>query len=109
MSECNATICKNSRPLVFGGGNREMSSVSMSLTRSWHSNGFGTAKVVGPGPLSDRFRVIEQEGRAPYLVFADTMKYRSDGGDHPLDVRWNCEFEQVDTLDQDRANWSEIA
>ncbi|KQZ50339.1 hypothetical protein ASD54_08775 [Rhizobium sp. Root149] len=65
--------------------------VSMTVTRSWYSNDYGDVELVGPGPLSDRFREIRQEGRAPYLVFADTMRYRMDGERHPLDVVFNWE------------------
>ncbi|MGO7115587.1 hypothetical protein ACCS79_03645 [Rhizobium johnstonii] len=67
----------------------------LSLKQSWHSNEYGTVEVIGPGPLSDRFRLIQQEGRASYLVFADTMKYRMDDQPHPLDVNWNCIYEEV--------------
>jgi hypothetical protein len=50
-------------------------------------NEYGPVKVIGPGPLTDRFRLIKQEGRKPYLVWKDTMKYRLDDKSHPLDVK----------------------
>ncbi len=31
-------------------------SVSMTVTRLWYSNSYGDVEVVGPGPLTDRFR-----------------------------------------------------
>ncbi|KAA1237124.1 hypothetical protein FHL81_10825 [Agrobacterium tumefaciens] len=65
--------------------------VALTVTRTWYSNDYGDVEVVGPGPLSDRFREIHQDGRAPYLVFADTMRYRMDGERHSLDVTCNCE------------------
>lgn len=65
--------------------------VSMTVTRSWYANDYGDVEVVGPGTLSDRFREIHQDGRAPYLVFADTMRYRMDGERHPLDVTFHWE------------------
>lgn len=69
--------------------------MSLTLKQTWHSNEYGTVEVIGSGPLSDRFRLIEQEGRASYLVFADTMKYRMDGQAHPLDVSWNQVYEEI--------------
>ena len=49
-------------------------------------NQFGPIKVLGSGPLTTRFKLIEQEGRQSYLVWADTMRYRLDDELHALDV-----------------------
>lgn len=35
-------------------------------------------EVLGPGPLSKTFLLVKPEGQEPYLVWANTLRYRLD-------------------------------
>jgi hypothetical protein len=52
-----------------------------------HRNAFGPLIVISNGPLTTRFKLVSQEGRSNYLVWADSMGYRLDGKPHDLDVK----------------------
>jgi hypothetical protein len=52
-----------------------------------YRNAFGLVTVLGNGPLTTRFKLVAQEGRKSYLVWADSMGYRLDGKPHDMDVK----------------------
>jgi hypothetical protein len=43
-------------------------------------------EILGNGPLTSRFKNVQPVDEEPYLVWADTMRYRLDKKDHPKDV-----------------------
>ncbi len=49
-------------------------------------NANGNVKIIGPGPLSNTFRIIEQDDGYRYMVWTNTLRYRLDDKAHPLDV-----------------------
>lgn len=47
----------------------------------------GEITIHGYGPLTTRFKLVQASTSIKkYLVWADTMRYRLDGKDHPMDV-----------------------
>ena len=58
-----------------------------------YRNDFEPVELLGKGPLTDRFVLVRggvwtaTHHRQEYLVFADTLKFRADDQEHPLDVR----------------------